>query len=56
MEVISQFHGPATLPPIMIPQFLLNMKVTAVAELARMLRTRANSHVLSVKGTELLFL
>jgi hypothetical protein len=56
MDVISQLHGPATLPPIMISQFLLNTKLAVAAELARMLRTRANGHAFSVKGTELLFL
>jgi hypothetical protein len=26
--VSGQFHGPATLPPVMIPQFLLNSRLT----------------------------
>jgi len=28
MDVSGQFHGPAILPPVMIPQFLLSSRLT----------------------------
>jgi len=28
MDVSGQFRGPTTLPPVMIPQFLLNSRLT----------------------------
>jgi hypothetical protein len=56
MDVSGQFHGPATLPPIMIPQFLLNVKLTGGPRTGTDASDKSEQACLVREGTELLFL